>query len=747
MNNKNMFKLKSLSVALAMCTAASAQAELEEVIVTSNKLAGTTVQDMPSAVKVIDGDELLNRGILDFADVIGSVPGLQFQDSGPGDKDYIIRGTNSSGASLVAVYFDETPITGSNAQDGGGRNIDLKLIDMEGVEVLRGPQGTQYGASAMSGLIRHRSVKPHNDGVEGFVSAELSNTADGGMNNTLSAAVNLPMGDTFAARVTAYRVDNDGWIDQQRAAGGPREDINNEETQGGRIALRYSPNDAMTLDFMYLRQDLETEGSSRYTPKGSMAFGDDNSGFPALLIGADHENQDITRSPWEEELDIFAATLNYEFDAGTLTVTASQWERDIRYTFDSSPILFFFGVPVPGVTVQPQNRQVDFAEVRFASALGGRAEYLVGAAIRNEDTSFETNVVTIDDDGNAQPFMPGIANDRLANPDGTTFFGRYVNNELEQRAYFGEVSFDVNDQINLTAGLRYFDSEQSSVEGTIHDFGSAEPAGPFLNNADDDAWTTKVALSYKASEETTWYANFSQGFRVGGLNNSQSLFVDDVPVSYEHDKLDNFEFGFKNQFENGGRFDGAVYILDWSDIQVETVAGSAFPYLANAGKARVTGIEVDAYLPFNEQWAVQLGGSWNKAELTEDQPAADAGADRGLDGDRIPNVPELQFFAALIYQQEISWGMLNARLDMQYQGERDTLFDTENASNVMLDAYTLVNATANLQTESGWTLSLFARNLTDEMAEFDAINTDQDPLAIVGSRPRTVGFGIRKSFE
>jgi outer membrane receptor protein involved in Fe transport len=747
MNNNNEFRFKKLCVALAACSAGLAHAELEEVIVTSNKLAGATVQDMPSAVKVIDAEELLNRGALDFVDVIGSVPGLQFQDSGPGDKDYIIRGTNSSGASLVAVYFDETPITGSNAQDGGGRNIDLKLIDMEGVEVLRGPQGTQYGASAMSGLIRHRSVKPNAESLGGFISAELSDTNEGGSNYTVSGALNVPLiSDVLGARITAYRVDNEGWIDQLRAAGGPREDINNEETQGGRIALRYTPSDALTLDLMYLRQDLETEGSSRYTPKGNMTFGDANSGFPAVPVSRDYENQDITRSPWEEELDIVSATLSYEFDAGTLTLTASQWEREIQYSFDSSPILFFFGVPIPGITLQPQSREVDFAEVRFASSLGGRFEYLVGAAIRNEDTAFETNVVTMDANGNAEPFRPGIENDRLANPNGTTFFGRYVNNELEQTAYFGEISFDLTDQINIIAGLRYFDSEQSSVEGTIHDFGSAAPAGPFNNSADDDAITSKLAVSYQVSDSLTWYANFSQGFRVGGLNNSQSLFVDDVPVSYEHDKLDNFEFGFKSQMENGARLDGAIYLLDWTDIQVETVAGSAFPYLANAGEAQVTGIEIDAYLPFNDQWALQLGGSWNEAELTEDQPAADAGADRGLDGDRIPNVPELQFFAALSYQQQIAWGDLNARLDMQYQGDRDTLFDTQNARNVELDAYTLVNANVNLKTESGWTLSVFARNLTDEMAEFDAVNTDQDPFAIVGSRPRTIGFSVRKDF-
>lgn len=747
MHNNKKRTLKALSLAVAAATSVFANAELEEVIVTSNKLAGSTVQDIPSAVKVLSGDDLRDRGALDFLDVIASIPGLQFQDSGPGDKDYIIRGANSSGASLVAVYFDETPITGSNAQDGGGRNVDIKLIDMDGVEVLRGPQGTQYGASAMSGLIRHRTVKPNAEEFTGFISGEISDTNEGDTNYTVSGAVNVPIiDDVLGVRLTGYTVDNSGWIDQLRAAGGPRDNINTEETQGGRIAVRYTPTDATTLDVMYLTQTLDTEGSSRYTPKGAMAFGEANSGFAPVRITQDYENQDITQSPWEEELDIFAATLTHEFEMGTLTVTGSKWEREIDYTFDSSPILFFFGVPIAGVTYQPQTREVEFGEIRFASTFGGPVEFLVGAALRKEDSAFETNVVTIDANGLAQPFKAGIANDRLDNPNGTTFFGRYVNNKLEQKAYFGEVSVDFSDRVNLNVGLRYFDSEQDAVEGTLHDFGSAQPAGPFTNTADDDAWTGKIALSFEVNDEVTVYSNISQGFRVGGLNNSASLFVDGIPNSYDHDSLINYEFGFKSQLENGATLNGAMYLLDWDDIQIEVVAGAAFPFLANAGKAQITGFEFDAMLPFNDNWNLELGGDYVSAELTEDSSTGGGGLAPGKDGDAIPNVPSLRFYAALNYNADIAWGTLNVRTDFQYTGERDTQFDTASAENVELDAYTMVNVHANLKTESDWTFSLYAKNLTDEMAEYDAINTDQDPLAINGSRPRTIGFGIRKDF-
>lgn len=211
----------SLSILCGNNVAAQEQ-EIEEIIVTANKSGALTVQQLPNAVKVLSSSELSERRAIDFIDVIGTFPSVQFQDLGPGDKEYIIRGANSSGPSTVAVYFDESPITGSNAQDGGGRNTDIKLIDIERIEVLNGPQGTQYGANALSGLIRYVPNKPKTDRYEGFVTIDYANTKEGNSSNAFSAAVNAPLiEDQLAVRAVGWLVNNTGWVDQLRAAGGP----------------------------------------------------------------------------------------------------------------------------------------------------------------------------------------------------------------------------------------------------------------------------------------------------------------------------------------------------------------------------------------------------------------------------------------------------------------------------------------------------------------------------------------------
>ncbi len=751
---KHMKKLSSAALMglTGIATGSMAQpggATLEEVVVTASKLGASSVQNLPNIVSVLGGDELQARGAFEFTDFAGSVPGLQFQDLGPGDKEYIIRGVNSSGPATVGLYFDEAVITGSNAQDGGGRNPDIKLIDMSRIEVLNGPQGTQYGANSMSGLIRYVPERPNFDGVSGNVQADLSDTKGGSDNQLFSGVINVPLIDgVLAARAVGWRVDNSGWIDQSRAIGGPYEDINDEETTGGRLMLRYTPNDRLTVDATYLHQETEAGGSSRYTPVGVTTFGSADAGFPPITASSDFENTDITRSPWDDEMDLFSLTAAYRFDAGTLTATANQFERDILFNFDSSPILFFFGVPIPGVTVQPQSRDIFSAEVRFASTLDGPLQFLVGAYTQREDTDFAVNVVSVNDNGYADPFEAGPQNNALGPQGGTTFFGRFVTGELEQNALFGEITYDISDQLEVTAGARYFDSTLESTEGTLHDFGSAAALGPFDNKDDESKLTGKLNLSYRPSEMLNIYATVSQGFRVGGLNQADISFTENVPGSYGPDELINYELGVKSQLAGGrASLQAALFRIVWEDMQVQSLdVQSGIPFITNAGESEINGLEVNLDARINDSLDFQLGLTVIEAELTEDQPFVDEGEDRGFDGDSIPNIPDVQGFAALTYTTDLSLGELRLRGDVTYRGEADTRFDTASEFNREMNAYSLVNLRASLRLSNDLELTLYGKNVTDARAEFDAIASVQDPLAVVGARPRTLGFAIRKDF-
>ncbi|MGH8430170.1 MAG: TonB-dependent receptor plug domain-containing protein, partial [Solimonas sp.] len=242
----------------------AAAAELEEVVVTATKRGETDVQKLAESIHAIGGADLALKRQLDFESFAGSVPGLQFQNLGPGDSEYIIRGINGSGPSVVGAYFDEYVITASDQQDGGGKNAAVRLVDIERVEVLNGPQGTLYGSNSMAGNIRFIPRKPDAKEFDAYVEADWSSVQDGGDGYDVAGMINIPaVTDVLAFRLVGYREDRDGWVDQarlQRTAGatttfdGAAEDVNSSQVTGGRLSARWRPTDVLTLDALYVKQ-------------------------------------------------------------------------------------------------------------------------------------------------------------------------------------------------------------------------------------------------------------------------------------------------------------------------------------------------------------------------------------------------------------------------------------------------------------------------------------------------------------
>jgi len=428
---------------LSPMTASAEMQVLDEIIVTATKRGDANIQDIAGAVHALSGDGLDEKGIIDFEEFAGAIPGLQFQDLGPGDKEYIIRGINGNGPAVVGAYFDEYVITANDQQDGGGKNAPIKLIDLARVEVLNGPQGTLYGANSMAGNIKFIPRKPDAAGFDAFADADISGTETGGFNYTLSGAVNMPVvEDVLALRVVGWRTDNDGWIDQPRLQtasarfDGNAKDINDERTNGGRIMLRWTPGERTTLDLLYLFQELETGGSPRFTAAGTPAWSQQraaianlrgNKGYAASLPGLprltptrDFVNADITRNTRDDEAALFGGTLSYAFDLGTATLSASHFDHDIGFVFDSTPILLFFDVPIPGVTRQPQSYETTMLEVRFASDFSGPVNFVGGFYYQKDENDFEAQLTTTNGRGGPVPYDPANANDVFGPNEGTT---------------------------------------------------------------------------------------------------------------------------------------------------------------------------------------------------------------------------------------------------------------------------------------------------------------------------------------
>ena len=727
----------------------TADGGLEEIIVTATKSGASSLQKVPIAIQAISGETLSARGADNFAKFAGSVPSLQFDDLGPGDKKYIIRGVTSTGASTVGVYYDEAVISASNSNDGGGRNADIRLYDLERIEVLKGPQGTLYGASSMSGTIRYITNKPQLNLFEGNATAEIGATEKGGLNYNVHGTVNVPIvKDVLALRVTGWLDNESGFIDQTRLATGRVNNVNDEHVTGGRALLRFRPSDSFTLTASATSQNLTSHGSSRYTPPGTMSFG--TTGYPSVP-GGDLINTDLTRSPLTDKLNIYSLTGEYSAPFGTITATTNWYDRRFDFNFDSSAILFSFGVPIPGITKEPQYRRVWSNELRYASRFDGPLNFVIGGFLQREKSNFAVQVIRSTPDGVAAgPFSPLNSDDALSTATGNTFFGRTDNQQVNQEALFGEATFKFTDKLTGVVGARYFRSSQTAAQETTHPFGgfSSAPVGVLYNTSKDSKVTYKFNVAYQAQPDVLLYATAAQGFRTGGVNAADLPFTSNIPRGYSPDTLWNYEAGAKTQFlDHRLRLNLAAYAIRWTNTQVRSVdATGAFPFTTNAGRVNIDGVEAEMYFNVATGVEVDLGGSYQRARLQDDQPFIPGNPNLGRAGDTLPNVPKVQGNASVNYRFPLSTayqGILRA--DANYRGPTKTQFNIASPFNVPLDAYVAVNLRASA-TSATWSTSLFVNNLFNARAQIDAISSSQDPLALLTIRPRSYGFSVTRKF-
>jgi len=758
-------------------TVAPSSGGLEEIIVTANKLNAQKVLDIPVSIQAISGESLQNESAAGIMSIAGQVPGLSIQDLGPGDKKYVIRGINSTGDATTGVYYGEAVISGSNADDGGGFESDVRLYDLNRVEVLRGPQGTLYGASSMSGTIRFVPNSPDLKTLGGYVTMEGSQTSHASGNYNINGEVNLPIIDgVLALRMVGWKLYDSGFINQTRVGAGVTgitnigtatapnfqtvpvkgigfvKGVNDDDVGGGRAIVRFQPNENLTIDANYTTQTETSGGSSRYTPAGVAAF----AGGPIPPIqGCDLCNTDVTLSPWSDNLKIFGLTVEYKTGLGTITGTTNQYNRTTNFTFDSTPVLVSFDVPVPAETLEPRTRKVNSSELRFASDLNSPVNFVAGVFREHETQDLAVQVIATGGNGLVTgPFSTSTADDALDFPGvGNTFFGRTDQRSDTQYAGFGEATWKITDAWTAVAGVRYFTETLNGVQTQTHPFGGF-PGAPNLVPVNDpeqtfNKVTWKINSSYKFSDELLAYGTISTGFRSGGLNAVSEPF-EPIPAAYSPDSLTNYELGAKGRLL-GGAFDyqADVYFIKWDNIQVqETTADGAFVYLGNAGTAHVKGVEFEFTAHPFEYLSASFAGSYQDAYLTEGASAAQytLNPTLGRTGDSIPNVPKFQFNLGVNYTAPISgtWQGVVAG-DVSYRGVVNAYFASNTNFNLPLDSYTLVNLRAGV-INGPWSVMAFARNLTDKRAEVSAINSSQDPDALLSVRPRTIGLTATRKF-
>ena len=768
---------------------------VEEIVVTARKRGAETLQDVPTSISALTEEMLENMGVVNFEDFAYQVPGLTFTDQGKGERRYIIRGVQSAGQQQVAVYYDEVALPGvqSSTSDSGSQTTDLVLYDMERVEVLKGPQGTTFGANSQTGTVRFITNKPVLDGFEASAKGVLSTTEEGGTNYGAFGMLNMPIiQDSLGFRIVAYKSYDSGYVDNVRLN---MTDINDYDSEGVRGSLRWQATENLTFDAMVWYQERDNGGADRYHPYDTFQQGDnpndigwrDNVSPLAFFETGEFRVGDYTQTPKPDDQTIVSLTMNWSLDAADVTATASTYDRDFLYKFDSSWILYFLGIDpngtiddpqnpdpslgrpdlFPALTDQRQDLEQEMVEVRINSNWDKRWNYLAGAFYRKRESNFQSFVPVVDpvtgltyDSGGGYYPPPAVG----AGIPGCQpcVFARNASKDIEEKALFGELTFDVTDQIELLAGLRWFEVDMSDIGETVFPFAlfPPNPSLPRTQKAKEDQLIQKYQASWSLNDDVTLFAVASQGYRLGGTNNQGVVAI---PPLYESDEVWNYEFGYKTRWlDDRLTLNGAIFNLVWDNMQVEAEDPTgAFAFVTNAGEAEVWGTELELFAIPSPNWSVSLGLSWlPKRELTEDQATTViiGGVEvplfaPGKKGDDIPQVPELTLNGAVQYNYGIAaadnwdgWlrGEFAYRTDSRSQLQS---YEDGNANDRPLDSYGIANLRAGFD-NSAWNGSLvfFVTNMFDERGDVSVTGANGQPTAKITNRPRTIGAEFMMHF-
>jgi len=705
-------------------TASKDNAAIEEVVVTATKRGVQTAQNVPISISVFSEDFLKNERVDSFSDYANFVPGLAFEDAGPGDKTYIIRGANSTGTGVatVGMYIDEMLVSGDLRQP------DWKLFDIQRIEVLRGPQGTLYGDGSLTGTIRIITNKPDPSGFSMLADGAVSTTKYGERNYTGNAVVNVPIvNDKLALRAVGYSRDMGGFIDNVRLG---NDNVNTEDTNGYRLTMGFYPSDSLRVTATAMHQHTHLGGRFIFTTADG-TLGDFNTD-QYVIDGLD------------DRMSLYNMTLVNDFGKGTLTASSSYFDRTVSDDFDSTPFdlqfgeflfLNILGLPtINGVTNQTDTTKAWTTEIRFASQFEGRTNFVAGVFYQDLKTTFNTLVVSTKDDGTRYiPLLP--------------IFGEFLANETKKYAAFGELTFKFSEKLTGLVGLRWFRADQSDDRNNTFPFGGFNPPSvePTIYTSEDKV-TPKAQLSYQISDDAMVFATIAQGFRVGGGNQNPIFPLPPQNQHYKSDSLWNYEIGTKTRWlDDRLQVNAGVYVLLWNDIQVSdfTDDANSFTFISNAGKARSVGFELEVAAKPTPRLDLTATLSRTDAKLTQDQPTANFGFG-GRDGDKFPNVPEWQASLTSRYTWPIKAdfnGFVSA--DLAYVDGSGTQFNPNSPIYNYKHSYAVANAKIGIRGER-WVAQIFVDNVFNKLAEVNIIEqaSNLTPRAIVPNRPRTVGLDV-----
>ncbi len=766
------------SVALAQ----TQEAQVERIEITATRRTGT-VQEAPLNITALTADTLSEQNIGQLEDVARWVPGLTVVDQGGrSDSPIIVRGLNTNtlgpGANggTVATYFGEIPVL-----------LNMRLSDIERVEVLIGPQGTLYGAGTLGGAIRYIPKGVDLDLTEGEVYGNISSMSESdSLGGEYGFVFNTPLiNDELGFRASVNFYNDPGFIDydyvvRQGGVSLPDVDWNNasevdanlrsikdangEKTLTGRAALRWQPTDDIdaTLSYFYQHQDVEGRSISHYNalPESNPLSQADVGKYSSAYRYLEPREKTDQLLSLEVNADLGFADL---VSATGLSSFEADGQRDqtdllirLDYSYEAFPAFSAF-------TRELDNTDIFTQEVRLVSKDTDKLSWIVGAFYNK-----------VESDGSSSEFTPGFSQYAVDvwgaeqnRPDDLEYLS-VSESTVTESAIFGEATYEINDKWDVTLGFRAYEYEvetRSAIDLPLYytvftgraqdsivlDYGS--------ESADDSGTLLKFNTSYQVNRDVMMYFTLSEGFRIGGangvaacpsnINEIENQIVCALPNEqvYVADTTTNYEVGVKSALlGNKLQINAATFLVEWDDAQVAgaTVNG-AQPITANAKGAESKGIELSARAIVTDELTAYATYSSVDAKLTEDAPylfgvkfdrSGDILAEEGLiqdyydgkAGDRLSGSPETQVSFGLKYSTEVWDGKgLDLVYGLTYQDEVASKVGNR-ADGELIPGFALSNISATL-TEDNWAVSLYVNNLFDKYA-YSSIRRDRGDLGL-----------------
>jgi iron complex outermembrane receptor protein len=706
-----------------------------DIVVTATKRE-ERLQDIAGSIAAETGQTLRRRGATQLQDIVDATPGLSNPSSGGGNSTNLtIRGVTTGTdlglkQSTVALLLDDIPVD-PLGQGGGASN--LRLVDIQRVEVLRGPQGTLFGSGSLAGAVRYITNRPDFDHLGGAGEATIAGTKTGAISYSTTAMLNVPLvTDKLAIRAVGYGYRDGGWVDNLRNG---RDDANSTISKGGRLALAAKPVENLTLTLNGFYQD-----SIDHNSQGSLYV------KPASTGHAGQVTNGIYNADPHNKVTIANFGIQYDFDAFSLLSSSTYQNRK----YSANGIDYYFApltaLIATGATVDGQTKDVFFAdqknftqEIRLTSRNGGPFKWTIGGyylhARMLSSQEAMSNIV-----------VPIIGSDNIVD-----LTAPYRQREI---AGFGEFTYTLFGKLDLTAGVRVSDARiraTVTTGGYITVFSILPSAySRTALNEHDSPVTPRVSITWRASPDLSLYAVAARGYRVGGINETSGVGGRASPPSYGPDSLWNYETGAKGRAFGGKlTFAADVYYINWTNLQV-SLASTLGNYTGNVGSARLYGLE--AQFDARPSPAIAFGAAFslssNQIRRGGTNLVTAFGTVDAMPGDTLPASPEAQASGYVEVDFTAFGHAAYLRLGGHYLGPE---YSSYARTGTRFGDF----ATANLR--AGITLDRidlvgFVNNLFDGTGATGGANASLIGPVILQNqtayrvRPRTIGMTARASF-